>query len=63
MANTIDSTKITTFENLSANTVTTVNSTIAEIVTKHDLVANEVSGFGGFTGFEQLLAIRAGVLA
>lgn len=62
MANTIDSTKITTFTNLTANDVTTVNSTIAELVTKHDLVANEVSNYGGFTGLEQLLAIRMGVL-
>ena len=62
MANTIDSTKITTFANLTVDTTTNVNTTITELVTKHDLVANEVSNFGGLTGLEQLLAIRMGVL-
>jgi len=63
MANTIDSTLITTFANLTENDVTGLNTTIGEIVTKHDALANAIGLFGNFTITESLLAIRAGVLA
>ncbi len=61
---TIDSTKITDFENLTVNDADYLNSTIAEIVTKHDLVANVVTSglVGNLTAQQQIMAIRAGVL-
>ena len=59
----IDSTKITTFANLTANDMTPLNTTISEIVKEHDLLANSIDTFAGFSTKEFILAIRAGVLA
>ncbi len=63
MAYTIDATKIVTFVNDTVNDATEINSTISELVTKHDLVANQVTGWGSFNVSETVLAIRAGVFA
>ena len=63
MAYTIDATKIVTFANATTNDATEVNSTISELVTKHDLVANQITGWGSLNVSETVLAIRAGVLA
>ena len=53
---------ITTFANLTVDTATTVNSTITELVTQHDALANSLTMFGNFSIKETVLAIRAGVL-
>ncbi len=62
MAYTITSGNITTFQNLTENDVTTLNSTVTEIVTKHDALANSLDMFGSFSIKETVLAIRAGVI-
>ena len=62
-AHVIDTNNITTFENLTVNAVADVNTTISELVSKHDALANSVVLFGEFTITETILAIRAGVLA
>ena len=64
MANTIDPTKIVSFANSTVPDAANLNTTFAEIVTKHDLVANEVDtdAFGAFTPYQQMMAIRAGWL-
>jgi len=63
MAYTINANNIVTFVNDTANDATEINSTISELVTKHDLVANQVTAWGSFNNSEMVLAIRAGVLA
>ncbi len=61
---TIDPTKIVPFTNHTVNNATDLVTTFAEIVTKHDLVAGVVVSnlFGNFSVYQQMMAIRAGVL-
>jgi len=61
---TIDPTKIVDFQNLTVNNADDLDTTFAEIVTKHDLVANVIIStlLGDLTAPQQIMAIRAGVL-
>ena len=61
MAHEIDHTKIISLSNLTANDSDDIDTTINEIVKKHDALAGSIEGWGSFSTTELMLAVSAGV--
>ncbi len=61
---TIDPLLVHDFEDAHVNDPDDLNTTFAELVTKHDLLANAtvVNNFGNLTLYQLVMAIRAGWL-